>query len=179
MSSTMFFVDGKVVGAEEFFRKVFDTLQLPEIFDSEDKLKELWANPITRRELLERLENEGCSKGDLLKLQEMIDAEDSDLFDVLEYISYAHKPISRKERVSKAEDNIYAFLNAEQKEFIEFVLSNYIKDGVDELDDSKLGKLITLKYKSNTDAERVLGDLGEIRSIFIDFQKHLYIENVG
>ena len=179
MSSTMFFVDGKVVGAEEFFRKVFDTLQLPELFDSEDKLKELWANPITRRELLERLENEGCSKGDLLKLQEMIDAEDSDLFDVLEYISYAHKPISRKERVSKAEDNIYALLNAEQKEFIEFVLSNYIKDGVDELDDSKLGKLITLKYKSNTDAERVLGDLGEIRNIFIDFQKHLYIENVG
>ena len=54
-------------------------------------------------------------------------------FDVLEYISYAHKPISRKERVSKAEDNIYALLNAEQKEFIEFVLSNYIKDGVDEL----------------------------------------------
>jgi len=179
MSSTMFFVDGNVVGAEEFFRKVFDTLQLPELFDSEDKLKELWANPITRRELLERLENEGCSKGDLLKLQEMIDAEDSDLFDVLEYISYAHKPISRKERVSKAEDNIYALLNAEQKEFIEFVLSNYIKDGVDELDDSKLGKLITLKYKSNTDAERVLGDLGEIRNIFIDFQKHLYIENVG
>tara|TARA_B100000886_G_scaffold340186_1_gene308314 strand:+ start:2817 stop:5144 length:2328 start_codon:yes stop_codon:yes gene_type:complete len=179
MSSTMFFVDGNVVGSEEFFRKVFDTLQLPELFDSEDKLKELWANPITRRELLERLENEGCSKGDLLKLQEMIDAEDSDLFDVLEYISYAHKPISRKERVSKAEDNIYALLNAEQKEFIEFVLSNYIKDGVDELDDSKLGKLITLKYKSNTDAERVLGDLGEIRNVFIDFQKHLYIENVG
>ena len=179
MSSTMFFVDGNVVGAEEFFRKVFDTLQLPELFDSEDKLKELWANPITRRELLERLENEGCSKGDLLKLQEMIDAEDSDLFDVLEYISYARNPISRKERVSKAEDNIYAFLNTEQKEFIEFVLSNYIKDGVDELDDSKLGKLITLKYKSNTDAERVLGDLGEIRNVFIDFQKHLYLENVS
>ena len=47
------------------------------------------------------------------------------------------------------------------------------------LDDSKLGKLITLKYKSNTDAERVLGYLGEIRNVFIDFQKHLYIENVG
>ena len=179
MSSTMFFVDGNVVGVEEFFKKVFDTLQLPELFDSEDKLKELWANPITRRELLERLENEGCSKVDLLKLQEMIDAEDSDLFDVLEYISYARSPISRKERVSNAEDNIYAFLNAEQKEFIEFVLNNYIKDGVDELDDSKLGKLITLKYRSNTDARRVLGNLDEIRDVFIDFQKYLYLDNVS
>ena len=78
------------------------------LFGSEDKLRELWANPITRRELLERLEDEGCSKSDLLKLQEMIDAEDSDLFDVLEYISYARNPITRRERVSKAEDNIYA-----------------------------------------------------------------------
>ena len=179
MSSTMFWVDGHIVGAEAFFKKVFDTLQLPELFGSEDKLKELWANPITRRELLERLDNEGCSKDDLLKLQEMIDAEDSDLFDVLEYISYARNPITRRERVSKAEDNIFAFLNGEQREFIEFVLKNYIKDGVDELDDSKLGKLITLKYKSNTDAKRVLGDLGEVRNVFIDFQKHLYLENVG
>ena len=179
MSSTMFFVDGQAVGAEEFLKKVFDTLQLPALFGSEDKLRELWANPITRRELLERLEDEGCSKSDLLKLQEMIDAEDSDLFDVLEYISYARNPITRRERVSKAEDNIYAFLNREQRAFIEFVLNNYIKDGVDELDDSKLGKLITLKYKSNTDAERVLGNLNEIREVFIDFQKYLYLENVG
>ncbi len=179
MSSSLFFVDGNVVGVEEFFKKVFDTLQLPELFGSEDKLRELWASPITRRELLARLENEGCSKGNLLDLQEMIDAKDSDLFDVLEYISYARTPITRRERVSKAEDNIYAFLNSEQQEFIEFVLSNYIRDGVDELDDSRLGQLITLKYQSNTDAERVLGDLGEIRNVFINFQKHLYLESVG
>jgi len=43
-----------------------------------------WSNPITRRDLLERLEREGCYKDDLLKLQEIIDAEHCDLFDVLE-----------------------------------------------------------------------------------------------
>ena len=139
----------------------------------------MWANPVTRRELLERLENAGCAKDDLLKLQEMIDAKDSDLFDVLEYISYARTPITRRERVSRAENNIYALLNSRQREFIEFALSNYIKEGVDELDDSRLGQLITLKYQSNTDAERVLGDLNEIRNVFIDFQKHLYLEDVG
>ena len=179
MSSTLFFLDGNVIGVKEFFKKVYDTLQLPELFGSEDKLRELWANPVTRRELLERLENAGCAKDDLLKLQEMIDAKDSDLFDVLEYISYARTPITRRERVSRAENNIYALLNSRQREFIEFVLSNYIKDGVDELDDSRLGQLITLKYQSNTDAERVLGDLNEIRNVFIDFQKYLYLEDVG
>ena len=137
-SVSMFMVDGKPLGIEEFIKKLFNTLQLPELFGSEDKLRELWANPITRRELLKKLEQHNCSKADLLKLQEIIDAKDCDLFDVLEYISYARNPITRMERVSEAEDNIYAFLNAEQKVFIEFVLSNYIKDGVDELDDSKL-----------------------------------------
>ena len=178
MSSTYLYIGDHLVGVEDFVKKVFDTLHLPEFFGSEDNLKKLWANPITRRELLERLENEGCSKSELLKLQEMI-AKDSDLLDVLEYIAYARRPITRQERVSKAKDNIYTFLNAEQKEFIDFVLNNYIKDGIDGLDDSKLGKLIVLKYKSNTDAERVLGNPAEIRKVFIDFQKHLYLENVG
>ena len=178
-SVSMFMVDGKPLGIKEFIKKLFNTLQLPELFGSEEKLRELWANPITRRELLKKLEQHNCSKADLLKLQEIIDAKDCDLFDVLEYISYAHNPITRMDRVSQAEDNIYAFLNAEQKVFIEFVLSNYIKDGVDELDDSKLGELITLKYKTNTDAERALGDLREIRNIFINFQKYLYLENAS
>ncbi len=179
VSSTLLLLDGRVVSAEEFFKKIFETLQLPELFASEGKLRELWANPITRRELLRKLDHAGCSKGDLLQLQQMIDAEDSDLFDVLEYISYAREPVTRRERVAKAEGNIYALLNGEQREFIEFVLNNYIQDGVDELDDSKLGQLITLKYKSTTDAQRVLGEPAEIRRVFIDFQQHLYFENVG
>lgn len=179
MSSSMFSVDGKMVGVKEFLNNIFGVLQLPKLFGNEDKLRELCSNPITRRELLKRLEQEGCSKDDLLQIQEMINAEDSDLFDVLEYIGYARKPISRVERVQNAENNIYTFLDGKQREFIEFVLNNYLKDGVDELDDSKLGRLINLKYKSNTDAERVLGDLDQVRKMFIDFQKHLYIENVG
>ena len=178
-TKSIFMIDGKSSDLKEFIKKLYNTLQLPELFESEDSLRTLWSNPKTRRELLAELDQHNCSKEDLEKLQEMINAKDCDLFDVLEYISYARKPISRKKRVSQAKDNIYTFLNAEQKEFIEFVLSNYIKDGVDELDDSKLDKLITLKYKSNTDAERVLGDLGEIRNIFIDFQKYLYLENVS
>ena len=101
----------------------------------------------------------------------MIDAEDSDLFDVLEYISYARKPITRQKRVKNAESNIYSFLNSEQSEFIEFVLKNYIRGGVDELDDRKVGELITMKYYSNTDAEKVLGDLGEIRKHLHRFSK--------
>lgn len=179
MSSTMFYIDGKPISAEEFLKRLFNTLKLPELLGSEDSLRSMWANPMTRRELLAKLEHEGCAKADLLKLQEMIDAENSDLFDVLEYISYARKPISRVERVSQAESNIYAFLNAKQKEFISFVLRNYVQDGVDELDISKLSTMLTSKYGGIHAAQQELGNVEDIQRVFVEFQQHLYLEKIA
>jgi len=179
MSSTMFYVDGKPISAEEFLQRLFNTLKLPELLGSEESLRKLWSSPITRRELLGRLEKEGCGKSDLIKLQEMINAENSDLFDVLEYISYARKPISRADRVKANESNIYSFLNANQRDFIGFVLRNYIQDGVDELDIAKLSTIIKSKYGGIPEAEKVLGDVDQINQVFIDFQKHLYEHKVA
>ena len=175
MQSTMFYVDGKPISAEEFLQRLFNTLNLPEIFGTEDALRKLWASPITRNELLKKLEQQGCAKGDLVKLQEMIDADKCDLFDVLEYISYARKPITRAERVANAQGNIYNFVNAQQREFIDFVLRNYVQDGVDELDIAKLSTTLTAKYGGVYEAQRTLGDVDEIKRVFVDFQQHLYV----
>lgn len=174
MRSTMFYVDGKPISAEEFLLKLFNTLHLPEFFGSEEALRDLWANPMTRRELLSRLAHHGCAKEDLIKLQEMIDAESCDLFDVLEYISYARTPITRSERVERAEVNVFALLNERQREFIGFVLRNYIQDGVDELDISKLSSSLTSKYGSVYEAQEQLGEVEEIKRVFVEFQQHLY-----
>jgi type I restriction enzyme R subunit len=174
MRSTLFYVDGKPISVEEFFQKLFNTLQLPEFFGSEEVLRKLWANPITRKELLVKLEQHGCAKEDLVKLQEMIDAQNSDLFDVLEYISYARKPITRAERVSNAQGNIYTFLNERQRDFIAFILRNYIQDGVDELDIAKLSASLTSKYGSVYEGQKQLGDVDEIKRVFVEFQQHLY-----
>jgi len=179
MRSTMFFVDGKPISAEEFLKRLFNILNLPEFFGSEEELRKHWANPLTRSELLRKLMEHGCGKGDLLKLQEMIDAENSDLFDVLEYISYSRKPITRTERVASAETKIYAFLNEKQRAFVNFVLSNYIKAGVDELDIEKLPPALVSKYGGMYEAERELGNVEDIKRVFVDFQQHLYTEKVA
>lgn len=179
MQSTMFYVDGKPISTEEFLKRLFNTLKLPEIFGSEEALRKLWGNPVTRRELLARLEKEGCAKADLIKLQEMISAEKSDLFDVLEYISYARKPISREDRVKAAETNIYSLLNESQKDFIGFVLRNYVQDGVDELDIAKLSTVIKSKYGGIPEAEKALGSVEDINKVFTEFQKYLYLQQVA
>ena len=176
MHSTHYFVDGKPLSSTEFLKHIFDKLKLPELFNSESELRTLWANPLTRKELLEKLEREGCHVDDLRKLQELIDAKNSDLFDVLEYIAYSKKPVSRELRVETNRSKVLNFLNSNQREFVQYVLQNYIDIGVDELDISKLSTVVRAKYGSINAAQETLGTVEEIKEIFIDFQKNLYIK---
>ena len=70
-----------------------------------------------------------------MKLQSLIEGgEQSDLFDVLEYVSFSRPLISREARVETNRENIFNMLNEEQRTFVEFVLRNYVQEGVDELD---------------------------------------------
>ena len=55
-------------------------------------------------------------------------------------------------------------------------MQNYIDIGVDELDISKLSTVVRAKYGSINAAQENLGTVEEIKEIFIDFQKNLYVE---
>jgi type I restriction enzyme R subunit len=174
MSSTFFMsTDGKPLSAEDFLRKMYGAL--PGFFNTEEELRALWSNPATRKALLGKLEAAGYGKEALTTLQTMINAEQSDLFDVLEYISFALKPITREKRVALAQSKIYAGLENKQKEFLEFVLSKYIETGVEELDQEKLPNLLELKYHALSDATERLGGVEKIKETFIAFQKYLYV----
>ena len=164
--------DGKPISAEEFLHNLFG--KLPEFFKDEDELRKIWSNPITRKVLLDKLAEAGYGMNELKTLQQLIDAENSDIFDVLEYISFAIKPISREERVARAQSSIFKSLDNKQKEFLEFVLSKYIETGIEELDQEKLPDLLKIKYFTINDATELLGDVKEIRATFIGFQQHLF-----
>ena len=173
MASTLFYdVDGKPLTATQFVEKLFG--KLPEFFKDEEQLRAIWSKPETRKALLEKLAEAGFGREQLHIMQSLIDAENSDLFDVLEYISYAIEPITREMRVAKAQSNIFSNLSNEQKQFLEFVLSQYIETGVEELDQEKLPLLLTLKYQALDDAKEILGTVEAIRDLFVGFQMHLY-----
>jgi len=173
MISTSFWsADGKPISAEEFLNNLLG--ELPNLFKNEDELQTLWSKPTTRKILLEKLDAAGFPKSDLLIVQQLVNMEKSDLFDVLEYVFNGHyQSMTREERVATSQATIFALLDDKQKEFIEFVLSKYIETGVEELDQDKLPILLTNKYKSLEDAREIL-DLNGIKLLFIDFQKYLY-----
>jgi type I restriction enzyme R subunit len=172
ISTSFWSAEGKPISAEQFLQNLFG--KLPEYFKNEDELRDLWSNPFTRKALLEKLADSGFGKAELTTIQSLIDAEKSDLYDVLEYISFAVKPITREARVAKAQPYIFLFLNNQQKEFLEFVLSKYIESGVEELGEEKLPELMKLKYQALDDAIKILGNVQSARDTFIGFQKHLY-----
>ena len=178
MSTSFWNADGKPISAEEFLDNLLG--ELPNLFKSEQELRELWSNPLTRKTLLEKLDELGFPKSELQIVQRLVNMEKSDLFDVLEYVFNGnYTSMTREERVAASQATIYAILNDKQQEFIQFVLSKYIEAGVDELEQEKLPVLLTNKYQSLEDAKEVLGDVSGIRELFIEFQKHLYNQGVA
>lgn len=179
MISTSFWgADGKPISAEQFLNNLFG--ELPNLFKSEAELRTLWSNPMTRKVLLEKLDSAGFPKSDLLIVQSLVNMENSDLFDVLEYVFNGnYNSLTREQRVAASQATIFALLDNKQKEFIEFVLSKYVETGVEELDQDKLPILLTNKYQSLEDAKEVLGNVGDISKLFIEFQKYLYEERVA
>ena len=176
MISTSFWsADGKPISAQEFMDNMFGAM--PEFFKSEEELRKIWSNPITRKVFLEKIAEIGYGKEELGALQKMINAEQSDLFDVLNYLSFSAQPISRAQRVDQTKDKILEGLEEKQKEFLDFVLSKYEEKGVEELDEEKLPILLNLKYHAIANAEQSLGSVEDIRSIFFDFQKNLYAKS--
>ncbi|REC40903.1 EcoAI/FtnUII family type I restriction enzme subunit R [Chryseobacterium sp. 5_R23647] len=172
MITTSFWsADGRPISAQEFLKQLYGTL--PSFFTSEDDLREQWSIPSTRKKLLDRLSEKGFSKDQLKEFQKILNAEDSDIFDVLSYVAYNSEIINRKERANKVKTH-FLHLDEENKKFLEFVLDQYIQVGVDELDDEKLKDFLQLKYHTIKDAKEKLGDVTTIRNNFIYYQKYLY-----
>ena len=87
------------------------------------------------------LEEKGYDEEQLAEVKQLIDAEKSDLFDVLAYIAFTFAPVSRSERVKCRKDLIFGHYADKQQQFLPFVLDHYVDQGVGELDQDKLPDL--------------------------------------
>ncbi|MGC2062030.1 MAG: type I restriction-modification enzyme R subunit C-terminal domain-containing protein, partial [Thermodesulfovibrionales bacterium] len=173
MMTSFWHPDGTPMSAQQFMEALFG--KLPEFFKNEEELRNLWSRPDTRKKLLEGLAEKGFGKDQLAEMQKIIDAEKSDLFDVLANVAYALPPLTREERATKASVIISQHFNSKLQVFLNFVLAHYVNMGVEELDQNKLTPLLRLKYRDSiSDAVADLGKPDEIGKVFAGFQKYLY-----
>ncbi len=173
MTATSFWgADGRPISANQFLESLFGAF--PQFFKNEDELRSIWSQPETRRILLRNLEDKGFDRSQLFEIQRALTAEQSDLYDVLAYIAFAIPRITRLERADRARPSIHAAFPEKQRAFLEFVLSHYITEGVEELDQEKLSPLLIFRYNAISDAVLDLGAPPAIRAMFSGFQQYLY-----
>lgn len=168
-----FMFDGELITIEQFVKILFG--KIPDFFKNEKDLRTKWSDPKTREELLQKLADGGFSRERLRQVQALTSNEKCDLLDVLEYIAYQIEPMERKARVEMMHDSIMKELAEKQKSFVEYVLQQYVENGVDELAIKQLPELVKLKYGTVKEACEKMGvDAKTLNRIFVDFQKVLY-----
>ena len=173
MTTSFWHPDGTPMSAQQFMELLFG--KLPEFFKNEAELRAIWSAPETRKRLLQGLAEKGFGGEQLFEMQKIIEAEKSDIFDVLANVAYALTPVSRAVRAANAKVFIDARFSLKQQAFLDFVLSQYVSVGVEELDQEKLTPLLQLRYRNSiTDAVADLGRPEEIGKVFAGFQRYLY-----
>jgi type I restriction enzyme, R subunit len=176
MMTSFWHPDGSPMSAQQFMELLYG--RLPEFFKDEAELRAVWSAPDTRAKLLFGLAEKGFGREQLAEMQRIIDAEKSDVFDVLAHIAYALPTLTREERATRAKAAMPGRFNDKQRVFLEFVLTQYVEAGVEELDREKLSPLLKLKYNNAiADAIEDLGKPEEIGGAFVAFQKYLYEAN--
>nr|WP_284375452.1 type I restriction endonuclease subunit R [Sulfitobacter pacificus] len=171
-TTSYFSHDGKLISGQEFMDQLFG--DLGDLVTGEDQLRAIWSNPETRVQFLKVLADRGYDAGRLEDMKRLIDAHNSDVFDVLAYVKFTLAPQLRSERAEAARQSGLTDFEGEMRSFLESVLSAYEIHGVDELALTKIGDFLKVRYGGTNGAKRALGEIPKIKKAFMDIQAHLY-----
>ncbi len=164
--------DGRPMAAQQFLERLFGDLS--DLIPDEDELRRTWSDPDNREHFLAVLAQRGYDAGNLAELRRLIDATDSDLFDVLAYIRFTTPPKTRTARADRVRSEELGETSDDMRQFLLGVLKAYEAHGETELVPAKIGDMLTARFGSFSDARERLGDVQTIRDAFVGLQRGLY-----
>lgn len=170
--TTYFSHDGKMISGQEFMDQLFG--DLGDLVKGEDELRKIWSDPETRVQFLKVLADRGYDAGRLEDMKRLIDAPNSDVFDVLAYVKFTLAPQLRSQRAEAARQTGLTGFEGEMRSFLDSVLSAYEIHGVDELALTKIGDFLKVRYGGTNGAKRALGEMPKIKQAFTEIQTHLF-----
>lgn len=169
--------DGKPLSATEYLESLIG--KLPALYQSEEQLRTLRADPKTREELLGQLSQIGIDREQLVTLQQMFDAPESDIFDVLTHLSFSGEIKTREERATWVWEHTGLWKQThslEATEFLEYLLQYYTKYGSVELIQSKIGEVIKLyNHGSVMDVTKAFGGHESLLGAWKQVQEELFV----
>ncbi|MFO0764116.1 MAG: DEAD/DEAH box helicase family protein [Candidatus Gracilibacteria bacterium] len=164
---------GKLLSSRDFLHKL--ALKLPSLYSDESELRKIWADPDTRTALLSHLSSFGIGDDQIEDLTRMFEAEDSDIFDILAHLSFGSPIHYREERRSFAEGVITPYESLTAQNFIDFLLSLYVRNGIRDFGPSDLSAKIKLFAQgTTTDLAKAFGGNKALREAYYRVQESLY-----
>lgn len=140
----------------------------------EDQLRAAWSDPDNRAHFLKQLEDNGYDEDRLEDIRQLVDASQSDLFDVLSYVLFTNPPKTRHDRAERLRGGKLDSFDAEMSELLLAILNAYEAKGESELATRKLGQFLTARYGSVGESKGKLGELAVVKDAFRRMQVALY-----
>lgn len=171
-ATTYWSADGQPISAREFLERLFGDLS--NMVANEDELRTIWSDPDNRERFLMRLEEQGYDQDRLEDIRQLVDAKDSDLFDVLAYVMYANDPKTRTDRAKQVREQGLDGVQDEMRDLLRSILKAYETNGESELRTKNLGQFLTARYGSVSESKTKLGELSAVKDAFRAMQRGLY-----
>lgn len=171
-STTYWSPEGKPISAAEFLERLFGDLS--GIVADEDQLRAVWSDPDNRERFINQLSDRGYDADRLDDIRMLVDAQDSDLFDVLSYILFTNPPRTRQERAEHVRSGGMVGTDDNMKDLLLAILLSYETKGESELATKKLATFLTARYGSVNEGKEKLGGLPAVKEAFLSMQATLY-----
>jgi type I restriction enzyme R subunit len=117
----------------------------------------------------------GINESQLSDLKALFEAKESDIYDILAHLSFNLDIKTRDERVLAVSNSEFVkkYHTEKAKNFIEFILERYKKDGVKELDEKNLSALVKLSGIDRAELKESFG-VYNIRDEYLNLQREIY-----
>ena len=164
---------GKHLSSEDFIKKILG--ELPKFYQNEHDLRLAWANPETREKFLKNLEYIWLDAEQIENLKKIFEAEKSDIFDILAYISYGNEMKNRDERSKIAKSILEKYENPKAKDFLQFLLGLYEREWI--MSFKKDGLSSKIELFNRWLAREIAAEFGwvqELKQAYYDLQKGIY-----
>lgn len=164
---------GKHLSSEDFIKKILG--ELPKLYQNEHDLRLAWVNPETREKFLKNLEYIWLDAEQIENLKKIFEAEKSDIFDILAYISYGNKIKNRTERSKIAKSILEKYKSPKAKDFLQFLLELYEREWI--MNFKKDGLSSKIELFNRWLAREIAAEFGwvqELKQAYYDLQKGIY-----
>ncbi len=148
--------------------------QITTMFPSMNEFRSKWNDLQERQHILDELENNGIS---IDQLMEITKQQEADPFDLLCFVAFDLKPLTRKQRadlLKKNKPDFFAHYSEKAKVVLELILAKYVDYGLNQINPSIISVEPIAQQGNSIEIVNEFGGIDEFKKAIEELQTLLY-----